>query len=254
MECISFCLNGKMAHFRKYYSNSTALSYMVPPVTTIKGIIAGLLGFERDSYYDWFANEKCKVSIIIETPLKKTTQTMNLLKVECLNDLNGFGKNRTQNNTEFVIPVDIRTGLVQYRIIFWHKDADVLNDLRKCICLGENYYYSRGICTYLGSAQCLGWISDGRIIQLTQATYKSHAIGINSVIVKDYIEKIEIHEGQNLSILKEETFTEFDKNRLITEDSKKDIIINTTNEPIWVQLKDNIHYYKTEDKNILFVE
>lgn len=44
MKALTFCINGKMAHFRKYYSNSSVLSYLLPPVTTVKGILAGLLG------------------------------------------------------------------------------------------------------------------------------------------------------------------------------------------------------------------
>lgn len=253
MKVISFSLNGKMAHFRKYYSNSTALSYMVPPVTTVKGIIAGLLGFERDSYYNLFSNEKCKVSILIKSPIKKITQTMNLLKVESLNDLNGAGKNRTQNNTEFIIPRDIRAGMLSYEIVFWHKDREIMNDLESCVCTGKNHYLSRGISTYLGSAQCLGWINDGRTVEVREIPCGNKVIGISSIIVKDDIEKIEISNMQRLSILKEETFTEFDENRFITQNSKKDIIINTTYEPIWVKLKQGINYYEMEDMNILFV-
>ncbi|HBM79479.1 MAG TPA: CRISPR-associated protein Cas5, partial [Clostridiaceae bacterium] len=59
MQVISLHFKGKMAHFRKYYSNSSALSYFIPPRTTIIGIVAGFLGYERDTYYEDFSLENC---------------------------------------------------------------------------------------------------------------------------------------------------------------------------------------------------
>ncbi|MCS7245973.1 MAG: CRISPR-associated protein Cas5, partial [candidate division WOR-3 bacterium] len=45
---ISFELKGKFAHFRAFYSNATAISYYFPPRTTLVGLVAGILGRERD--------------------------------------------------------------------------------------------------------------------------------------------------------------------------------------------------------------
>ena len=42
MKILTFRLQGKMAHFRRYYSNSSALTYTIPPRTTVLNI-AGLL-------------------------------------------------------------------------------------------------------------------------------------------------------------------------------------------------------------------
>jgi len=35
MEILSFDIVGKFAHFKKYYANNTALSFSIPPRTTI---------------------------------------------------------------------------------------------------------------------------------------------------------------------------------------------------------------------------
>ena len=51
MDLLVFDISGKFAHFRKYYTNSSSLTYLVPPRTSIYGLIAGILGLERDSYY-----------------------------------------------------------------------------------------------------------------------------------------------------------------------------------------------------------
>jgi CRISPR-associated protein Cas5h len=57
MEIISFDVGGKMAHFRKYYANNTALSYTVPPRTTLMGLLAAILGRGRDTYYKEMASD-----------------------------------------------------------------------------------------------------------------------------------------------------------------------------------------------------
>jgi len=254
MEVISFTVNGKMAHFRKYYSNSTSLSYLIPPVTTIKGIIAGLLGFERDSYYELFSNDKCKVGISVEKPIKKITQTMNMLMVKKLDDLNGSANYRTQNNMEYIIPKDVRNETISYKIVFYHNDDKIMEELESCVCTKCNHYYSKGISLALGAAQCLGWISDGKSFVVTETSSEGEPIDLYSAIGIDKIKKIELNNIKYLSIMKEETITEFDKNRYITTDSKKDIFVNITEYPITVRLKAGTKYYKLEDKKMVFLE
>lgn len=63
MKIIIFELWGKFAHFRKFYTNSSSLSYSVPPRTTIEGIIAAILGYERDSYYEKFNPDNLYVAV-----------------------------------------------------------------------------------------------------------------------------------------------------------------------------------------------
>ena len=151
MKIVSFCINGKFAHFRKYYSNSTSLSHIIPPVITVKGIIAGLLGYERNSYYELLANDKCKVAICCESKIKKITQTVNLLKVENKDDFMGSGKNRTQNSMEFVIPSNIRDGYISYKILFSHIDDSIMERLSDCVCTSvAGTYQSKGISVALG--------------------------------------------------------------------------------------------------------
>ena len=82
LSVIAFDIKGKMAHFRKYYSNSSCLSYFIPPRTTIIGIIAGLLGRPRDEYYEEFSLEQCNIGIAVLSSLKKIIYKVNYLHVE----------------------------------------------------------------------------------------------------------------------------------------------------------------------------
>ncbi|WP_418627339.1 CRISPR-associated protein Cas5 [Anaerosinus sp.] len=255
MQAISFCLNGKMAHFRKYYSNSTALSHLVPPVATIKGIIAGLLGYERDSYYEEFSDKRCKVALCVKSPLKKITQTMNLLKVESLNHLNGAGLNRTQNHTEFVVPKNLQSENICYEVIFYHEDRSVMEKLTAMLCLPSQAYLSQGISIALGSAQCLGWISQGKIVELEKRFSDDAVIAIRSAVALARIEKICLEKENCSNFFKEETIMEFDEHRLITEGSRKEILFNLEDTALSLILKQAAPYYVMDAKeNIVFLE
>lgn len=254
MRGITFCVNGKMAHFRKYYSNSTALSYTVPPVTTVKGILAGLLGCPRDSYYENFSDARCKVGIIVEKPVKKLSQTVNLLKVESLNDLSGDGKNRTQNNMEFLFPKDLRDGYLSYRIYFWHEDDELMERLIECVCTEQKHYNSQGISLALGAAQCLGWISDGRVVELEPMEAGTEELDVSGVILKDRIGRLLPTGMETMALMKEETITEFDQDRRLTLGSKKEILVNLDREPLHVVLKEGTIYYSDGERRFLFVE
>lgn len=243
-----------MAHFRKYYSNSTALTYVLPPVTTIKGIIAGLLGYERDSYYDIFTNEKTKVALSIASPIKKIVQKMNLLKIEHLNHLNGSHKDtRTQTNTEWVLPNEIRNSEISYRVILWHSDLEIIKRVEYAICNKQNYYLSKGISVALGSAQCLGWIDGGKMLKCVKNISDGKTICINSAIVKDIIESIDLSQITKLQLGMDENITEFSNDRRLTINSKKELLFSLNALPIPVKLINGVEYIHLEGENMVFI-
>lgn len=88
---IAFTLSGRFAHFRKFYTNSSSLSYLVPPRTVIMGILASILMVPRDAYYETFDPESCKLSVSAEpgSDIKKTIQSVNLLHDSYYSLLNG---------------------------------------------------------------------------------------------------------------------------------------------------------------------
>lgn len=252
MRVLRFELRGKMAHFRKYYSNSTALSYSLPPVTTIKGMLAGLLGMERGSYYNLFSNRKCKIAVGTGSEVRKITQTMNLLKIERLDDLNGssrpkgvvYGANHTQNDTEWLIPKHIQKDSLCFPVCVRHDDDAVFDALAERVCNFAEGYGSDGISLALGSAQCLGWISGGEVreaVQVSETLLTTHF-----AVPAEYISGFRYIPGAQtaLSVFKEETFTEFDENRFLTEYSKMDMISSANGSDITYQLRPNVTFWR----------
>ncbi len=251
MDALEFKLQGKMAHFRKYYSNSTALSYHIPPVTTVKGILAGLLGYERDSYYKIFANDQCMIGIAADEPLKKITQTMNLMKIESSSKLPGYGIH-TQNHTEWIVPCNIRTGIVSYTIVVTHKQESILQQLEEKICMLSLGYQSAGIAVALGSAQCQGWIAQGRKICLEERTAGADRILSRFAVPVSSVRQVEPYEN-SFCVKKEETITEFDENRYLTEGSKINILLSADGNPLSYVWNSGVRYWSYEGENLILL-
>jgi len=136
MEILSFDISGKFAHFRKYYSSSTALSFSIPPRTTISGILAAILGREKETYYEEFASDKIRVGIAVKSKLKKTFHRLNHLKIESPSQLRGSHKDtHTQTPFEVISPEDIAGGLITYTIFvsYFENGETLFNELKEKI-------------------------------------------------------------------------------------------------------------------------
>ncbi|TEB13234.1 hypothetical protein Pmgp_00530 [Pelotomaculum propionicicum] len=232
MKILSFRLQGKMAHFRRYYSNSSALSYTVPPRTTVAGMVAGLLGYPRDSYYGIFSLDHCRVALMNGSPVKKQMQKMNLLMIKSPNDLNGSQDFHSQTPTELVIPQDIRKGFLDYRIWFYHKDPGIMDELEHLLKTARPGYCSRGVSLALGTAMHLGWmIFDGATAG--KEVVPAGPVPVLSVIPMPKLERIEFGESPvSYRLIREELPLEFDGDRLATERGKADMLISLTGSPV----------------------
>ena len=125
-QFIVFDWKGKMAHFRQFDANSSSLSYSFPPPTVVTGMVAGLLGMQRDQYYDLLGPSKLKIGVQVKTPPRKIMQTMNYIFAKSPNDLNMSGENpHTQIPVELLTSPDFSNGFLCYRIILHTTDASL---------------------------------------------------------------------------------------------------------------------------------
>jgi len=146
-----FDISGPMAHFRKYYTNSSSLSYAFPPRTVITGMVAGFLGWERDSYYSILAPEHCSVAVKLQTGFRKIFQTVNYLFVKSLSDLNG-SSGHTQIPVEFVVPA-LGEKEISYRVYFTHQDQKIMEELAKVLA-NKKFAYP----PYLGLSELIATV------------------------------------------------------------------------------------------------
>lgn len=127
MKLIVFDIWGDFAHFKKFYTTSSPLTFSFPPPPTIAGIIGAIYGAEKsqNDYLRLFMNEKCKLGVQILRPIKKIRMGINLSETK--------GKNiyrpastpnvRTQIRTEFI-------RFPQYRLFFAHQSEGIYQKVR----------------------------------------------------------------------------------------------------------------------------
>lgn len=152
-KILAFDLTGPMAHFRKYFTNSSSLSYDFPPRTTVIGIVAGILGLERDSYYEDFGMDKCYIAVRICEPTRSIQRTVNYISVKNVNELNGSA-GHTQIPLEIILPKDLNKDRLCYRVYFWHENAEIMAELYTRL-INRNFVYpvSLGLSEFLGNIE-----------------------------------------------------------------------------------------------------
>ncbi|TZE82823.1 type I-B CRISPR-associated protein Cas5b [Calorimonas adulescens] len=207
-----FDVCGKMAHFRKYYTNSSSLSYMFPPRTVVTGIIAAVLGMERDSYYEDFSSEICHIAVSARVPLRKIMQTVNYLQTKDLNGLNG-SRGHTQVPLEIILP---EGDMIIYRIYFTHRNMDIVEKLKNYLQSGKTFYpIYMGISEFLAVPSYVDCISKDNIIVHSPGMPVQVSTVCNSNIIEDKGLKFSDNTGTVLQYIKEKAPLEFDRDRNI---------------------------------------
>ncbi|MFW6016512.1 MAG: CRISPR-associated protein Cas5, partial [bacterium] len=112
-----FNISGKFAHFKKFYSNKSSLTYRIPPRTVLMGMVASILEYSRDSYYDILGSNRAKFGVKINKP--------GIPHFECMNYLKEDG-NHTQVRLELLVPKD---NIIEYQVFFSHEDLEIMNVL-----------------------------------------------------------------------------------------------------------------------------
>lgn len=168
-HCLSFNVRGSWAHFRRVDTNTVKQSYRVMPRTTVAGMLAAILGLERDSYYDLFSPETSAVAIEPQFDLRSVNMPINTLSTDS-NSLESHsgdtmsakvpnpGKGRQQHNYEFLVDAD-------YRIDVWLADDEVYEELRTKLD-DQKAHYSPS----LGLSECLASITYHDEIEIEPAT------------------------------------------------------------------------------------
>ncbi|CAN5906149.1 type I-B CRISPR-associated protein Cas5b [soil metagenome] len=138
--------------FRKFYTNSSSLSYPFPPRSTLAGLIAGLMGYERDSYSEDLSLEQCKIAVSVKTPVRRVMQTVNYLMTKSPSDFDGSAGG-TQIPVEWLFP-EINHPKLRYRIYVTHENIEWLENLNTLFTTNTWIYPP-----YLGMSECLAQVA-----------------------------------------------------------------------------------------------
>lgn len=237
MKLLIFDLYGKYAHFRKLYTNSSSLTYSIPPRTTIIGMLAGILGYERDSYYSIFSREKCSVALRKITRNRKIMQTLNYIRADRLKLIYS-----PEEHTQIPIEVVMSDKDIIYRVYVSHEDDDILEKLKDRI-INKRYFYA----PYLGAAP---FNCSLEFIDYVDNTPKNvtDTIYINSVVDNDYIveKSIDIF-SQNSVFMREKMPSDIEDGRIVTK--VKSYLFEDTGKPIKMKVTCEVSKISYNDKN-----
>ena len=131
-KVLIFDIEGPMAHFRKYYTNSSSLTYLFPPRTVVAGLIAGLLGMsserfssdEKKIYYEKLDDKKSFIAVSIRSKTRKIMQTVNYYNIKIKN-------NSLRYQTPLEILVPDKDEQIKYRIYFYHSNEEIYDALKE---------------------------------------------------------------------------------------------------------------------------
>jgi len=150
MRVIAFDIFGDLAHFRRFYTTSSPLSFAFPPPTTIAGMLGAIIGIDKSEYLEVFSPENCKIGLQIINPIRKLRLGMNLINTKgnyWIPTKNKGHEARTQVKMEFI--KDAR-----YRIYFHHKDEELFKKLSENIQEHKTFFtLSLGLSELLGNFQ-----------------------------------------------------------------------------------------------------
>lgn len=240
MDLLILRLKGRFAHFRKFYTNSSSLSYSVPPRTTIVGLIAAVLGYERDSYYELFSRANLNISIKKEGNIRKIMQSLNYIKATSPSNIYE-PKEHTQ------IPLEILTGDdgIKYTIYVNSSNKALMDELEDRV-KNNKYVYS----PYLGAApfNCTFEFCRRVDVKLEKST---EMVEISTLINSKYIVEgsVDIFESDNLKLLKERMPVEFLKDREIGDMASYIYDENGSS----LSLRLNTEFIRLENENIVFM-
>lgn len=180
---IIFDLTGAFAMFRKFYTNSSSLSYPFPPRTTVAGLVASLLGYERDTYSEDLSLERCDIAVSVRVPVRRVMQTVNYVMTEARSSVwarnaGGFDGSAggIQTPVELVFP-KLDEPRLRYRIYVHHKDAKFAEHLDDTLREGSYVYPP-----YLGMSECLGEVEHVSTLKDWELSVKEVETSLSTVV------------------------------------------------------------------------
>jgi len=154
MRILVFDVYGDYAHFRKYYTTTSPLTFSFPPPPTISGIVGAIYGAKKNECLQTFGYDNCKVALRILNPVKKLRMGINLINTK---DNKYFQLLRSKNHEP---RTQIRTEFVKsprYRIYLFHKDQKIFSDLTEYIQSRKCFYtVSLGLSELLANFSFVG--------------------------------------------------------------------------------------------------
>jgi len=174
-RAVEFTIRGKWAHFGRIDTTTVKQSYRIIPPTTAMGLVAALLGYSRDSYYDVFSKSNAAFSIVVDAHIDPFQLAKLDLSTAEGDFESGRGKGILRN---FISRESTLEGRQQrlyeylrdpaYRIFVSLTDDEVHGDLVDRLAAKEFAYTP-----CLGRSECVAHIPEWEVHELESTTTES---------------------------------------------------------------------------------
>jgi len=168
-KILIFDVWGDYAHFRRFYTTTSPLTFPIPPRTALCGLIGAILGLEKENnqYLKYFSTSQAFIGLKLSEPVKKVRIAENLINTKG-NYFTLIKKSgpRTQISFEFIKNP-------KYKIYFYHRDEGIYRQMEKnlkyhksiytpCLGLSENIANFK----FVGEFKIESQNSDGDFVEI----------------------------------------------------------------------------------------
>lgn len=231
-----FDIWGDYAHFKKIYATTSAVSYAIPPKTSLYGYMGAILGLPKtdNAYLSAFTDKQCRLGISVINPI-----VMQRLGTNLRPNLNRIADNPKPTWMEYVYQP-------KYRLYVSHEDPFFYDQLRAALKAHRcTFTPSLGLASLLSNFAWVGEVEADNI-------RPTKAVAIHSVIPRKYLVELNAAALQNSTyeLIEQSLYAvEMNTEREVTE--RDDILFDRKGEngsPIPALVTE---YYVVNDANVI---
>lgn len=134
-DFLVFDIWGELAHFRRYNTTSSPLSWPFPPRPTVLGTIGAILGLAKNDYLGIFQDDGVQVAISILQRPRSLRVSYNHVDTKTARDFGRMKKSGGRTQIRREVLADVR-----YRIFFRHTDQTLQEDLTTLVRAHQSIY------------------------------------------------------------------------------------------------------------------
>lgn len=214
VRVLAFDVNSSLAIFRKSYTTTSALTFSIPPFSSLRGLVGAILGLKYGEMQEKLKPALFGVQVLSE--IVKTRIMTNLINTKIsIAPLGIGGAPRIQVRAEYVHEP-------RYRVYCSIPDNKLMDDLKENLIQHKSYFTP-----YLGSAYCIAnfqWVGE----YFMNPRKLSTEIEVLTAVPKKWIKKMNVVGGRRYMV--ERLPSHIDKYR--TPEEYIDMVFDAGGQPI----------------------
>lgn len=123
-----FTIRGQFAHWRKWFTTTSALTYAFPPRTAVIGMVGAILGVQREEVPNVFKTSDTRIAVVPLRPIVKDRLPEKWRQSPPRIVKGKFDPAKMDELFQENLEVIRRP---HYRIVFWHRDEALMKELKE---------------------------------------------------------------------------------------------------------------------------